>query len=31
MIEIGEPSVDSRFELHRMSFERAVHNLPALS
>jgi inosose dehydratase len=29
MIEVDEPSMDSRFESHRISFEWAVRNLPA--
>jgi inosose dehydratase len=29
MIEIDEPSVDSRFESHRICFEWAIQNLPA--
>jgi inosose dehydratase len=28
MIEIDEPSVDSRFESHRIAYEWARHNLP---
>ena len=31
MIEIDEPSVDSRFESHRISYEWARHNLPVSS
>jgi hypothetical protein len=31
MIEIDEPSVDSRFESHRISYEWARHNLPVNS
>jgi inosose dehydratase len=28
MIEVDEPSVESKLESHRMSFEWARHNLP---
>jgi inosose dehydratase len=28
MIEIDEPSLDSRFESHRIAYEWARHNLP---
>ena len=31
MIEVDEPSVDSRFESHRISYEWARHNLPVRS
>jgi inosose dehydratase len=31
MIEVDEPSGDSRFESHRISYEWTMHNLPVIN